>query len=135
MKILVLRRFVVFLDLRGEKKSFGFWKNPVKSNISPCSRFSFYFSIQIYINIFKTYSSFWFHITFLRIRWRVVNLSRLNLIEVLSSFLQVNQSCYFEPAVKKNSGKIRLGSKLSLGLIYGLSFWIQTESYFPKSWV
>ena len=31
--------------------------------------------------------------------------------------------------------KIRLGSKLSLGLIYGLSFRIQAASYFPQSWV
>ena len=37
----------------------------------------------------------------------------------------------------KNSGKYSLGltSKLSLGLIYGLSFRIQAASYFPQSWV
>ena len=35
----------------------------------------------------------------------------------------------------KKFGKIRLGSKLSLGLIYDLSFWIQAASYFPQSWV
>ena len=33
----------------------------------------------------------------------------------------------------KKFGKIRLGSKLSLGLIYGLSFRIQAASYFPQS--
>ena len=33
----------------------------------------------------------------------------------------------------KKIGKIRLGSKLSLGLIYGLSFRIQAASYFPQS--
>ena len=31
--------------------------------------------------------------------------------------------------------KIRLESKLSLGLIYGLSFRIQAASYFPPSWI
>ena len=39
-----------------------------------------------------------------------------------------------EPAIKK-IGKIWLGSKLSLGLMYGLSFRIQTTLYFPQSWV
>ena len=34
----------------------------------------------------------------------------------------------------KKFGKSWLGSKLSLGLIYSLSFWIQTASYFPQSW-
>ena len=29
---------------------------------------------------------------------------------------------------------MRLGSKLSLGLIYGLSFQFQAASYFPQSW-
>ena len=31
--------------------------------------------------------------------------------------------------------QLRLGSKLSLGLIYYLRFRIQTASYFPQSWV
>ena len=35
----------------------------------------------------------------------------------------------------KKFGKIRLGSKLMLGLIYGLSFRIQASSYFTQSWV
>ena len=39
-----------------------------------------------------------------------------------------NQSPRFKKFVK-----IRLGSKLSLGLIYGLSFRIQDASYFPQS--
>ena len=34
----------------------------------------------------------------------------------------------------KNSGKYVIRSKLSLGLIYGLSFWFQA-SYFRQSWV
>ena len=32
----------------------------------------------------------------------------------------------------KKTGKIRLRSKLSLGLIYGLSFWIKAVSFFNK---
>ena len=40
-----------------------------------------------------------------------------------------------ESAIKKKFGEIRVGSKLSLGLIYGLSFRIQAASYFPQSWV
>ena len=35
----------------------------------------------------------------------------------------------------KKYGKIRLGSKLSLGLIYGLSFRFQAASYFSESLV
>ena len=35
----------------------------------------------------------------------------------------------------KKFEKILLESKLSLGLIYGLSFRIQAASYFPESWV
>ena len=35
----------------------------------------------------------------------------------------------------KKIRKIWLGSKLLLGLIYCLSFWIQNASYFPQSWV
>jgi len=35
----------------------------------------------------------------------------------------------------KKFGKIRLGSKLLLGFIYGLSFQIQAASNFPQSWV
>ena len=35
----------------------------------------------------------------------------------------------------KKIGKIRLGSTLSLGLIYGLRFGIQAASYFPQSCV
>ena len=35
----------------------------------------------------------------------------------------------------KKLGKIRLRSKLSLGLIYDLSFRIQAASYFSQSWV
>ena len=45
------------------------------------------------------------------------------------AFIRTIQS---EPA--KTFGKIRFGSKLSLGL-YGLSFRIQAASYFPQSWV
>ena len=51
---------------------------------------------------------------------------RIKLLEYLSLFQR--------PRLKK-FGKIRLGSKLSLGLIDGLSFRIQTASYFPQSWV
>ena len=35
----------------------------------------------------------------------------------------------------KKFGEIRLGSKLSLDLIYGLSFRIKAASYFPQSWI
>ena len=45
-----------------------------------------------------------------------------------------HKDIYSEPAIKK-FGKIWLSSKLSLGLIYDLSFWIQAAFYFPQSWV
>ena len=35
----------------------------------------------------------------------------------------------------KKIGEIRLSSKLSLDLIYGLSFRIKAASYFPQSWI
>ena len=61
---------------------------------------------------------------------------------VLAKFLRNSKSYVgsylkmkvLSPGLKK-FGKIRFGFKLSLGLIYGLSFRIQTTSYFPKSWV
>ena len=59
-------------------------------------------------------------------------------------FIYIGNSCFCQktkipllglsPRFKK-FWKIRLGSKLSLGLIYGLSFQIQAASYFPQSWV
>ena len=38
-----------------------------------------------------------------------------------------------EPTILKKLEEIRLGSKLSLDLFYGLSFRIQVASYFPQS--
>ena len=59
------------------------------------------------------------------------------LIEQLSKFMtceyviwEIVQSPRFN-----KFGKIRLGAKLSLGLIYALSFCIQTASYIAQSWV
>ena len=45
-----------------------------------------------------------------------------------------NTSLVFQSPRFKKFMKIRLKSKLSLGLIYGLSFWIQAASYVPQSW-
>ena len=42
---------------------------------------------------------------------------------------------WFQSRRLKKIGKIRLGSKLSLGFIYGLSFRIQAAYYFSQFWV
>ena len=45
-----------------------------------------------------------------------------------------SETTHLSPRFKK-FGKIRLWSKLSLGLIYGMSFLIQAASYFQQSLV